>query len=906
MSLDNIIKVSFGATNKCRTRPLYVLDYGIFLQINDDRINDSTAYSVHFSKQKAGSYYSVINTEQGVKIPEALLQSDGTIYAWLYYHTGESDGETLFEIEIPIITRPDTPAVIPTPHDHDLIEDAIAALNAGVEEAREYAAAADASAIDAAGSADDAAASATTAGNAATAAESSASTAYTHAQDANSYAVAAGNAKTAAETAQGKAETAQGKAESARTAAEAAAGQTALDVVAAGQSANAAAGSAGEASGYANDASEYATVAQGFANNASGFADNASGYATNAYNSAQAAAGFAGEASGYASDASGYATAAGNAKTDAEAAQTSAETAQGLAEAAQTGAEAAQTAAETARDAAIAATEDKAPVILDSASGDIVSIVDGAGGMNDRSLVASMSPIQDLHGYNSPWPAGGGKNLFPDTMPSHAIHGSLDSGTNTIVSATNSWVFAIPCEQNTDYTFSDTGTLGWTIAYGDKLPEIGDSIDYRGSMLNRDAYTQNSGTHTYILLRFSNTSDYEAGVSTNKCMVEKGSTATAYAPYSNICPISGRTGLTAYRTGVNLWGGSIVNLAIGTSTILDRPSYRGFYCRIVGGESYTVSRKVNESNRFRVTFTSDEPADNVPFISPYSEFDSALYGTVTAPADANWIFVYLSNQSDNCNADNYMIELGSTVSAYEPYTGTSYPVSWQSEAGTVYGGTVDVVTGVLTVDREIITITTVDGAEAQYGYKTIGAYGYVVKDSGICNVLKKYDGTASQITNNSQKVFNSSGRNQAQVIFTINGTPIGSTGTERRESINAELQKLSDAGTPLQICYELETPQTYQLDPQTVSMLLGANNVWSTGDSVSLTYPCDTKLYMERLTAPTEDDMIANANIASGTYFMVGNRLFRSTASIPNGTEIIIGTNCVPLSLADALNALNE
>lgn len=51
--------------------------------------------------------------------------------------------------------------------------------------------------------------------------------------------------------------------------------------------------------------------------------------------------------------------------------------------------------------------------------------------------------------------------------------------------------------------------------------------------------------------------------------------------------------------------------------------------------------------------------------------------------------------------------------------------------------------------------------------------------------------------------------------------------------------------------------------------------------------------------------MIANANIASNVYFMVGNSLYRSTAAIAQGATIAVGINCVALSFADALNALN-
>ena len=91
--------------------------------------------------------------------------------------------------------------------------------------------------------------------------------------------------------------------------------------------------------------------------------------------------------------------------------------------------------------------------------------------------------------------------------------------------------------------------------------------------------------------------------------------------------------------------------------------------------------------------------------------------------------------------------------------------------------------------------------------------------------------------------------------------------------------------------------------------MLGQNNIWADCGPSTVEYPCDTKLYIERLTAPEEDDMIANQNIASGKYFMVGNNLFLSTATITAGEAIVpgtgAGTNCTATSLAAALNALN-
>ena len=45
-----------------------------------------------------------------------------------------------------------------------------------------------------------------------------------------------------------------------------------------------------------------------------------------------------------------------------------------------------------------------------------------------------------------------------------------------------------------------------------------------------------------------------------------------------------------------------------------------------------------------------------------------------------------------------MLVYGSTATEYEPYKGSTYTVNWETEAGTVYGGTLDVVQSAEVVD----------------------------------------------------------------------------------------------------------------------------------------------------------------------------------------------------------------
>ena len=112
----------------------------------------------------------------------------------------------------------------------------------------------------------------------------------------------------------------------------------------------------------------------------------------------------------------------------------------------------------------------------------------------------------------------------------------------------------------------------------------------------------------------------------------------------------------------------------------------------------------------------------------------------------------------------------------------------------------------------------------------------------------------------------------------------------------------------VEFCYYVASPTTYHLSSlsELLTTLKGVNNFWVNCGDTTLDYCADTKLYIEKLTQPEEDDMVANANIASGTFFMVGNSLYISTAAILAGDPIKPGTNCTLTNLAAALNAINS
>lgn len=125
---DNIVTALLRPGGVTTTRPLYQYDYGQILRFTGQEL--PAAYEVHFANDGAASSTTSIGGPDGVQIPDAYLQSGAAIRAWLYLHTGPDDGETRFEVYIPVKTRAAITDAEPTPVQQDAITQAIAASDA--------------------------------------------------------------------------------------------------------------------------------------------------------------------------------------------------------------------------------------------------------------------------------------------------------------------------------------------------------------------------------------------------------------------------------------------------------------------------------------------------------------------------------------------------------------------------------------------------------------------------------------------------------------------------------------------------------------------------------------------------------------------------------------------------------
>lgn len=541
--------------------------------------------------------------------------------------------------------------------------------------------------------------------------------------------------------------------------------------------------------------------------------------------------------------------------------------------------------------------------ITNTASGSIAAFSDGAAA-NVEALTVNVEPIQNLNGYDSPWPAGGGVNkidvskLVAYGSSPYGLTTSFDgdwivlSGTCTAESSTINFRIAIM-----------TGSVVFPVTNFRAFPNSNSSSHISSSAFG---LADDNKTLTIYLTNMVQGETYN--LRTKIVGYEASQSApTSWTPYSNICPIPGRTGATVTRTGKNLFDSTQILQASGWTVENNVYSGTRGAFHVAFSDGFPIVPKFKENTRYTLSLTArlDDGSSYARIGFMYTDGTSTSVADITTTAETQYSEVsaagktvsgiygtYGSGPSVTLYLTNIQLEEGTTVTPYAPYTGTTIPVSWETEAGTVYGGELDVVSGVLTVDR---------------GYFT---------DDGSANWVKNNDGSFYLnvgIQNPIQTVINRCACNYAPYRVSFDGISVFlrgiglislGKGWSNAYSDLASL-KAAFAQTPFQMVYPLATPLEYQLTQQQLQTLLGDNVIWSDAGSVEVEYRADTKLYIEQLTKPTEDDMIANASIQNGKFFMIGNRLFVATAAIASGDTINPGTNCTELSLADALNNLN-
>ncbi|RKD26677.1 hypothetical protein BEP19_15830 [Ammoniphilus oxalaticus] len=116
--------------------------------------------------------------------------------------------------------------------------------------------------------------------------------------------------------------------------------------------------------------------------------------------------------------------------------------------------------------------------------------------------------------------------------------------------------------------------------------------------------------------------------------------------------------------------------------VTNNRNYVGYYMRVNEGEIYSISRKTLENNRFRVGFTEVEPAHNVPYFGEIDRDNFYKIESITVPAGANFLAVYLSNEGGSIS--EVMIEKGHKASDWTPAPEDMMPagpITWNQLKG---------------------------------------------------------------------------------------------------------------------------------------------------------------------------------------------------------------------------------
>lgn len=289
----------------------------------------------------------------------------------------------------------------------------------------------------------------------------------------------------------------------------------------------------------------------------------------------------------------------------------------------------------------------------------------------------------------------------------------------------------------------------------------------------------------------------------------------------NIRPITGRESVTVTRTGINVWDEEWVNGFINDSGV--------FRARndIVGTKN-AIPVRPNTTYRFVrsvqgfVTYWKKEHAYNAlvasDFISGVSLASSVT--TFTTPEDCYAVHFNLSAA--------YGSSYGHDVSVNYPSTDTEYHASEGIDTATiqlgqtVYGGTVDVTTGVMTVGMAMVDLGTLTWIYRQSNLSMETTLADVKSGTNVYAISSMYKN-------------NNKATSWASLVngeFTIRNGIL----RIRDETYN-DAVSFKAAMSGVQLCYELATPIEITLDPVTLSTLKGQNNVWSDADSVTVEYP---------------------------------------------------------------------
>lgn len=327
---------------------------------------------------------------------------------------------------------------------------------------------------------------------------------------------------------------------------------------------------------------------------------------------------------------------------------------------------------------------------------------------------------------------------------------------------------------------------------------------------------------------------------------------------SNPRPISGTSVLNVNRVGKNLFdeaNATMSNLSLSnhvfTNTNTDTRANLQFQAVLLDDNLQAIqslfSQSVTATGAFSRTVTitnsgysklmikHNGSAIDLRIIVPFT------YPKKTVTISANFLGVDVQTVG-GLSFENLQIEIGSTATTYEPYTGSTYTVNFGQ---TVYGGSADVVGG--TGSK---TMAEIDLGDLSWTKQTMqngsGFTARIEDGEPIGNVNSS--GALCEIYPEDISVQNP--YYIADETFKYGGTYFGKRNVtildSTKENMTASEFKIAMTGT--KFAYPLETPTEYTFTGQPINSYLGVNNVWTdSGEVLDVEYRADMNLLIAEL-----------------------------------------------------------
>lgn len=288
----------------------------------------------------------------------------------------------------------------------------------------------------------------------------------------------------------------------------------------------------------------------------------------------------------------------------------------------------------------------------------------------------------------------------------------------------------------------------------------------------------------------------------------------------NVRPISGRDSVQVTKCGKNL-----LEISLPRSFSPDISTRFSLDLDLTGTFAFSAQIDFTEPGTTTSALFSFVVDGTEQYISAGSIKDGKIIsGHLSKLSLINW-----SNSAGTIS--EIQLELGSTLTAYEPYQGSTTTLNLPE---TIYGGTVDAVTGVGSKEWEYVEF---DGTEdwhkypianASVFYLTVGSKPITspIDITFLSNILK-------------WKAYNWGSPNP----WTISGSPlneiayinapeeVASTVEEWKSYLAAQYS----AGTPVTVCYKLATPEPFQATGnQSLTIQPGNHTIYTDGDTITL------------------------------------------------------------------------